>query len=77
LCDVVCWNGKIATPVGFSFSVIVLLLWYISLLKSAPLYPFCLNASLKCRISALRLFVSHIVFARFITVVRTACFCEG
>jgi hypothetical protein len=26
LCDVVCWNGKIATPVGFSFSVIVLLL---------------------------------------------------
>jgi hypothetical protein len=76
LYDMVCWNGKMATPVDFPFPVVVFFLWYIGLLKSALLLPFRLKTSLKYRIFVLRP-VLHIVLARFIRTVRIAYFYEG
>jgi hypothetical protein len=58
---VVCWNDKLANPVGFSFSALVMFSWYIALLKPALMYLLCLKSPLSAGFLCLRLSVSRIV----------------
>jgi hypothetical protein len=55
------WNCKEATPFGLSFSAVLLCFLFLALLNVMALYPFCLNAFLKCGILSLKHSVSYIV----------------